>query len=74
MACCAAERLSQPNEELPYPPEQMRLLVGSADLSLFDNPPGRLVVQDVPIEAYDSVLDSCSVVLSLPSFTSSTPT
>ena len=51
------ERLSQPNEELPYPPEQMRLLVGSADLSLFDNPIGRLVVQDVPVEAYDSVLD-----------------
>lgn len=49
--------MTDPNQELPFPPEEMRRLVGSADPSLFDNPTGRLVVRGVPPEAYDSVLD-----------------
>ena len=41
----------------PYPPEEMRTLVGPLDTALFDNPTGAPVFAGMPPEAYDSVLD-----------------
>jgi SAM-dependent methyltransferase len=43
--------------ELPFPPDEMRSLVGPTELGMFDNPTGDLVFPMVPAEAYDSVLD-----------------
>jgi len=42
---------------LPFPPEEMRRLVGPTDPALFDNPGGGPVFPSIPAEAYDSVLD-----------------
>jgi SAM-dependent methyltransferase len=42
---------------LPFPPDEMRRLVGPTDDASFDNPGGGLVFPSVPVEAYDSVLD-----------------
>jgi SAM-dependent methyltransferase len=43
--------------ELPFPPDEMRRLVGHTDVAKFDNPGGDLLFPDIPAEAYDSVLD-----------------
>ena len=45
--------------QLPFPPLEMRQLVGPTDLSEFDNPLEDLVFKDysIPTEAYRSVLD-----------------
>jgi len=43
--------------ELPFPPDEMRRLVGHTDLTKFDNPSGGVVFPAIPAEAYDSVLD-----------------
>ena len=43
--------------ELPFPPDEMRRLVGHTDVAKFDNPTGGLAFPEVPVEAYDSVLD-----------------
>ena len=48
---------TSPPAELPFPPEEMRRLVGPTEPALFDNPSGRLVLPSVPAEAYDSILD-----------------
>jgi SAM-dependent methyltransferase len=45
-----------PNE-LPYPPLEMRKLVGPTELEPFDNPSGNLIYDCLPPEAYQSVLD-----------------
>lgn len=45
-------------DALPYPPFEMRELVGLTDLSYYDNPTGAPVFRDnVELELYDSVLD-----------------
>ena len=43
--------------ELPFPPEEMRRLVGPTDAALFDNPGGEVVFPAIPAEAWDSVMD-----------------
>ena len=43
--------------DLPFPPDEMRRLVGHTDVTKFDNPGGGLAFPEVPLEAYDSVLD-----------------
>jgi SAM-dependent methyltransferase len=43
--------------DLPFPPDEMRQLVGHTDVAKFDNPTGGLVFPAIPAEAYDSVLD-----------------
>jgi SAM-dependent methyltransferase len=43
--------------ELPFPPDEMRRLVGHTDVAKFDNPSGGLAFPEVPVEGYDSVLD-----------------
>jgi SAM-dependent methyltransferase len=42
---------------LPFPPDEMRRLVGHTDVVKFDNPTGGLAFPEVPADAYDSVLD-----------------
>jgi SAM-dependent methyltransferase len=42
---------------LPFPPEEMRRLVGPVETSFFDNPSGAAVFPGLPPEAYESVLD-----------------
>jgi len=42
---------------LPYPPLEMRELVGPTDLAAFDNPSGALVYPDLPPESFDAVFD-----------------
>lgn len=44
-------------DELPYPPLEMRELVGQTDLRAYDNPSGALVYPYIPAEQYDSVFD-----------------
>jgi SAM-dependent methyltransferase len=46
-----------PVDPLPYPPEEMRKLVGPTELAHFDNPTRRLLLENVPVDAYESVLD-----------------
>ena len=45
------------DEPLPFPPEEMRRLVGPVELSFFDNPTRAPVFGGLPAEAYESVLD-----------------
>lgn len=47
------------NQKLPFPPLEMRQLVGPTDLSEFENPFGDLIFKDysIPAEAYKSILD-----------------
>jgi SAM-dependent methyltransferase len=42
---------------LPFPPVELRTLVGPVESWLFDNPSGDLVFPQVPPEGYESVLD-----------------
>lgn len=42
---------------LPFPPLEMRELVGPTDTKLFDNPDGKLVFPQIPVENYEAVLD-----------------
>jgi len=42
---------------LPVPPLPMREAVGPMDPAAFDNPSGRPIFPDIPLEAYDSVFD-----------------
>jgi SAM-dependent methyltransferase len=42
---------------LPIPSLPMREAVGPTDAAAFDNPSGRPIFPDVPLEAYDSVFD-----------------
>lgn len=42
---------------LPIPPLPMREAVGPTDPAAFDNPSGRPIFPEVPLEAYDSVFD-----------------
>lgn len=44
-------------ETLPLPPFEMRELVGPTDPKFFDNPYGRLVFPDIPIDKQTSVFD-----------------
>jgi SAM-dependent methyltransferase len=43
--------------DLPFPPIEMRELVGQTDLIAYDNPSGDLVYPSIPGERYDSVFD-----------------
>jgi len=43
--------------KLPFPPIEMRMLVGPTDLPSFDNPTGQLIFSDVPTENYETVFD-----------------
>jgi SAM-dependent methyltransferase len=42
---------------LPFPPPEMRDLVGGHPVELFDNPHGGLIHHGIPAAAFDSVLD-----------------
>ncbi|HWW61280.1 MAG TPA: class I SAM-dependent methyltransferase, partial [Thermoanaerobaculia bacterium] len=42
---------------LPFPPVELRRMVGPIDDASFDNPTGQPIFPDVPPGAYDSVLD-----------------
>lgn len=42
---------------LPFPPLEMRRLVGPTETAAFDNPKGELVFKDIPAENYHFVLD-----------------
>ena len=42
---------------LPFPPIEMRRVVGPTDPAPFDNPTGALVFPYLPVEAYERVLD-----------------
>jgi SAM-dependent methyltransferase len=44
-------------DALPFPPEEMRRLVGPVDTVFFDNPSGAPVFPRLPPEVYESVLD-----------------
>jgi SAM-dependent methyltransferase len=46
-------------EKIPFPPLEMRQLVGPTELSDFDNPSGNLIFDEflIPAEAYYSVVD-----------------
>jgi SAM-dependent methyltransferase len=43
--------------KLPFPPLEMREVVGPTDTAAFDNPDGEPVFPDLPAGAYDSVFD-----------------
>ena len=47
------------SKQLPFPPLEMRKLVGPTDLSAFDNPSGDLIFDKflIPSEAYKSIYD-----------------
>jgi SAM-dependent methyltransferase len=45
------------SEELPYPPTNMRMLVGPVETSYFDNSTGAPVFPTIPTENYESVFD-----------------
>lgn len=42
---------------LPFPPLELRMLVGPTDTKFFDNPTGDYIFKDVPIENYETVFD-----------------
>jgi SAM-dependent methyltransferase len=42
---------------LPFPPLEMRRLVGPTEITTFDNPKGQFVFKDIPAENYRFVLD-----------------
>ena len=42
---------------LPLPPLELRRIAGPIDDRSFDNPKGKLIFPDLPLEAYDSVFD-----------------
>ncbi len=48
---------SNTTSELPFPPFEMRELVGPTDLAAFDNPGHALVYPFIPAEAYESFFD-----------------
>lgn len=48
---------TKPSEPLPFPPVEMRRLVGPEVEALFDNPTGALIFPDVPPENFASVFD-----------------
>jgi SAM-dependent methyltransferase len=51
-------RLARPSgSPLPFPPQELRRLVGPLDDRHYDNPSGRPLFPDVPPGAYDAVLD-----------------
>jgi SAM-dependent methyltransferase len=54
-SAAASDRELRP--ELPFPPFEMRQLVGPTDESAFDNPTGGLVFGDLPPEQFRSILD-----------------
>jgi SAM-dependent methyltransferase len=43
--------------KLPFPPLEMRQLVGQTDEGGFDNPSGKLVFPEIPVECYTDVFD-----------------
>ena len=45
------------NSLLPFPPLEMRRLVGPTEITAFDNPKEELVFKDIPAENYHFVLD-----------------
>lgn len=45
------------NISLPFPPLEMRQLVGPIDTRLFDNPTGNYVYSDIPPENYENIFD-----------------
>lgn len=45
------------HKKLPFPPIEMRMLVGPTDLPLFDNPTRQLIFPDIPAENYKTVFD-----------------
>jgi hypothetical protein len=49
--------LAPAQSTLPYPPPEMRALVGPTDPAAFDNPQGTLVYPYLPPEQYRSVFD-----------------
>lgn len=44
-------------DSLPYPPSEMRRLVGPTELDVYDNPSGALVYPWFPAETYEKVFD-----------------
>jgi SAM-dependent methyltransferase len=44
-------------ESLPFPPLEMRELVGQTDLRAYDNQTGELIYPFISAEKYESVLD-----------------
>lgn len=56
----SADELAQPIDargSLPFPPLEMRELVGQTDLSAYDNPSGALIYPYISVEKYDSFFD-----------------
>ena len=54
------DELTQPidvRSSLPFPPFEMRELVGQTDLNAYDNPSGALLYPHIPAEKYESVFD-----------------
>jgi SAM-dependent methyltransferase len=59
-ASAAADCSTQPalsSDALPFPPLEMRRLVGPFDVESYDNPTGALVYPWLPAETYDKVFD-----------------
>lgn len=44
-------------EDIPFPPTDLRRLVGPLEQELYDNPTGRSVFPELPIENYQFILD-----------------
>ena len=42
---------------LPLPPDEMRKLVTTTDISLFDNPTGKPIFPDILLDKYETVFD-----------------
>ena len=45
------------NNTIPFPPPEMRMLVGPTDVKFFDNPTGAYIFQNIPEKNYETVFD-----------------
>ena len=43
--------------DLPLPPLELRRMVGPVEPKYFDNPTGQPIIENIPIDKYESVLD-----------------